>query len=33
LSAADRALYANKADKANARRRSVVEIREWTNAG
>jgi diguanylate cyclase (GGDEF)-like protein len=32
LSAADRALYANKADKANARRRSVVEIREWTNA-
>jgi diguanylate cyclase (GGDEF)-like protein len=32
LSAADRALYANKAEKANARRRSVVELREWTNA-
>ena len=32
LSAADRALYANKADKANTRRRSVVEMREWTHA-
>jgi len=32
LSAADRALYANKADKANARRRGVVELREWTSA-
>ena len=32
LSAADRALYANKADKANTRRRSVVEMREWTSA-
>jgi diguanylate cyclase (GGDEF)-like protein len=32
LSAADRALYANKAEKATARRRSVVELREWTNA-
>lgn len=32
LSAADRALYANKADKANVRRRGVVEMREWTNA-
>jgi diguanylate cyclase (GGDEF)-like protein len=30
LSAADRALYSNKAEKANARRRSVVELREWT---
>ena len=33
LSAADRALYAAKADKANARRRGVVQIREWSNAG
>jgi GGDEF domain-containing protein len=33
LSAADRALYAVKADKANARRRGVVQIREWSNAG
>ena len=32
LSAADRALYAVKADKANARRRNVVGIREWTSA-
>lgn len=32
LSAADRALYQNKADKANTRRRSVVEMREWTSA-
>ena len=32
LSAADRALYAVKADKAAARRRGVVPIREWTNA-
>ena len=33
LSAADRALYAVKAEKANARRRGVVPIREWTGAG
>ena len=33
LSAADRALYANKAEKANARRRGVVDLREWTSAG
>jgi diguanylate cyclase (GGDEF)-like protein len=33
LSAADRALYAVKTDKANARRRGVVQIREWSNAG
>jgi diguanylate cyclase (GGDEF)-like protein len=33
LAAADRALYAAKADKANARRRGVVQIREWSNAG
>ena len=32
LSAADRALYAVKADKAAARRRGVVAIREWSNA-
>ena len=32
LSAADRALYAVKADKAAARRRGVVTIREWSNA-
>jgi diguanylate cyclase (GGDEF)-like protein len=32
LSAADRALYAVKADKAAARRRGVVPIREWTSA-
>ncbi len=32
LSAADRALYAVKAEKANARRRGVVGIREWTGA-
>lgn len=31
LSAADRALYASKADKADARRRGVVPIREWSN--
>jgi diguanylate cyclase (GGDEF)-like protein len=31
LSAADRALYAVKADKANARRRNVVGLREWTS--
>jgi len=31
LSAADRALYAVKAEKANARRRGVVPIREWTS--
>ena len=31
LSAADRALYAAKADKASAQKR-VVAIREWTNA-
>jgi diguanylate cyclase (GGDEF)-like protein len=29
LSAADRALYAVKAEKVNARRRGVVPIREW----
>jgi diguanylate cyclase (GGDEF)-like protein len=33
MSAADRALYAVKTDKANARRRGVVQIREWSNAG
>ena len=33
LSAADRALYAVKAEKAKARRRGVVPIREWTNVG
>jgi len=33
LSAADRALYAVKAQKAVARKRGVVPIREWTNAG
>jgi diguanylate cyclase (GGDEF)-like protein len=33
LSAADRALYSVKADKANARRRGVVPIREWSSAG
>ena len=33
LSAADRALYAVKAEKANARRRGVVPIREWSSAG
>ena len=33
LSAADRALYAVKAEKANARRRGVVPIREWTSVG
>lgn len=33
LAAADRALYAVKAEKATARRRGVVPIREWTNAG
>ena len=33
LSAADRALYTVKAEKANARRRGVVPIREWSNAG
>jgi diguanylate cyclase (GGDEF)-like protein len=33
LSAADRALYSVKADKANARRRGVVAIQEWSNAG
>ncbi|MEZ5319792.1 MAG: diguanylate cyclase [Vicinamibacterales bacterium] len=33
LSAADRALYAAKADKANARRRGVVPIHEWSNVG
>jgi diguanylate cyclase (GGDEF)-like protein len=33
LSAADRALYAVKAEKANSRRRQVVGIREWTAAG
>jgi diguanylate cyclase (GGDEF)-like protein len=30
LSAADRALYSVKAEKANTRRRSVIGIREWT---
>ena len=33
LSAADRALYSVKAEKANARRRGVVPIREWSSAG
>lgn len=33
LSAADRALYTVKAEKANARRRGVVGIREWTSIG
>jgi diguanylate cyclase (GGDEF)-like protein len=33
LSAADRALYSVKAEKANARRRSVVGLREWSSAG
>jgi diguanylate cyclase (GGDEF)-like protein len=33
LSAADRALYAVKAQKATSRKRGVVPIREWTNAG
>ena len=33
LSAADRALYVVKAEKANARRRGVVPIREWTSTG
>jgi diguanylate cyclase (GGDEF)-like protein len=33
LSAADRALYAVKAQKANSRKRGVVPIREWTNVG
>ncbi len=32
LSAADRALYANKADKAQARRRNLVDLRQWTSA-
>jgi diguanylate cyclase (GGDEF)-like protein len=32
LSAADRALYAIKAEKANARKKNVVGIREWSNA-
>jgi diguanylate cyclase (GGDEF)-like protein len=33
LSAADRALYGVKAEKANARRRGVVPLREWTSVG
>jgi len=33
LSAADRALYTVKAEKANARRRGVVPIREWSSVG
>lgn len=33
LSAADRALYAVKAQKATSRKRGVVPIREWTNVG
>jgi diguanylate cyclase (GGDEF)-like protein len=32
LSAADRALYAVKAEKASAKRRNIVGLREWTNA-
>jgi diguanylate cyclase (GGDEF)-like protein len=32
LAAADRALYNVKAEKANARRRGVVPIREWTSS-
>jgi diguanylate cyclase (GGDEF)-like protein len=33
LAAADRALYNDKAEKANARRRGVVPFREWTKIG
>ena len=33
LAAADRALYAVKAEKANARRRGVVPIRDWSSVG
>jgi len=33
LSAADRALYAVKAEKASARRRGVVGLREWSSFG
>jgi diguanylate cyclase (GGDEF)-like protein len=33
LSAADRALYAHKSEKAMARRRAVIEIRESTTVG
>ena len=33
LSAADRALYAVKAQKASTRRRGVVPISDWTNVG
>jgi diguanylate cyclase (GGDEF)-like protein len=33
LSAADRALYMVKAEKATSRRRNVVGLREWTSAG
>lgn len=33
LAAADRALYANKAQKASSRRRGVVPINEWTSVG
>lgn len=32
LSAADRALYANKAQKAQARRRNLVDLQRWTSA-
>jgi diguanylate cyclase (GGDEF)-like protein len=32
LSAADRALYANKAQKAQARRRNLVDLQKWTSA-
>lgn len=32
LSAADRALYANKAQKAQARRRNLVDLHQWTSA-
>lgn len=33
LSAADRALYVIKAEKAGARRRGVLPLREWSNVG
>ena len=33
LAAADRVLYAVKAEKANARRRGVVPIRDWSSVG
>ena len=33
LAAADRVLYAAKTEKANARRRGVVPIRDWSSVG